>query len=96
MVQCTSPGYDLDDRFGIRQALRSLAVDHWDDFFAQWCRVTELSDVAVERVRAVADQLAGSRDNPDGRGEPLAAAWATIRDAMDRYLRSRDAAPLDR
>jgi hypothetical protein len=89
VVLCTSPGYDLDDPFGIRRALRSLSADRWDDFFSQWCQVTELSEFAVERVRDVADQLARQPVEPDGRPEPLALAWETIRDAMDSYLAAR-------
>jgi hypothetical protein len=89
VVQCTSAGYDLDDPFGIRRALRSLAAEEWDDFFAQWCQVTELSDFALERVRDVADQLARQPDDADGLAAPLGPAWATIRDAMDQYLAAR-------
>jgi hypothetical protein len=89
VVVRTSPGYDLEDPFGIREATRSLAAEHWDDFFVEWCQVTELSDFAVERVRAVADQLAHPRHDRDGSPEPLASAWETVRDAMDRYLAAR-------
>lgn len=81
---------DLDDPCGIRPALALIADQRWQDFFSQWCRATEVSPAAVQRVRDVAARLARSPSTLDNGDEFLTSAWAVVRDAMDRALTARD------
>jgi len=82
----------MRDPCGIGQALAGVADERWQAFFSQWCQVAELGPIGVQHVRAVAAQLARPESALDDVDELLSAAWAAVRDAMDRIPAGSDVA----
>jgi hypothetical protein len=82
------PGFDPEDIFGVRRALRSLPEDLWDDFLAEWAELGERMDCDVDAVRQAARDEARAEAR-SGR-ERLRSAWSTVASAMGAYLEWRD------
>jgi|GEM_PF-6863627 len=80
------PGFDPDDMFGVRRALRTLPEHLWDDFFSTWGKFADAADLDLVRMQASAAReatVAAGCDTGDGG---LANAWQTVADAMNSYL----------
>jgi hypothetical protein len=77
-------GFDPEDMFGLRRALRDLPDELRDDFIAHWVELGELSDCDVEAVRRGAREAA--RDCALQGMDRMRAAWSTVARAMDAYV----------
>jgi hypothetical protein len=83
------PGFDPEDIFGVRRALRGLPDHLQDDFLAAWVELAERAACDVQAVRRAAHDSARAcaRDGRDRMG----SAWRTVHEAMSAYLEWRTA-----
>ena len=81
------PGFDPEDIFGVRRALRDLPDQLQDDFLAAWVELAERASCDVQMVQRAARELASACAR-DGRYR-MGSAWCTVHDAMTAYLEWR-------
>jgi hypothetical protein len=86
-----SVGYDEDDMFGVRRALKTLPVSDWEPFLSEWRSLTEAADFDVDALDATARRHARRRARDEGADDPVASAWRIVADAVSGYLAWRDA-----
>ena len=84
----TVPGFDPEDIFGLRRALRGLPEELHADFIERWVELGELTGCDVEAVRRGARETA--RRCALSGTERMRTAWTTVAGAMGAYLEWRD------
>lgn len=91
MAQNESVRYDADDMFGVRRALETLPVSHWEPFLSEWRFLTEGADFDVDALDAAIRRQARRRAQDERADDPVAAAWGIVADAVAGYVAWRDA-----
>jgi hypothetical protein len=82
------PGFDPDDIFGLRRALRNLPPELRDEFVARWVELSERTDCNVEAFRSEARAAARVCGHVNG-GDRMSTAWSTVASAIGAYLEWR-------
>jgi hypothetical protein len=72
---------DLDDMFGLREAMATLSEDARDTFVERWVELVGESHEDVRLLSIAAMYEARSASPPE-----LARAWRSVADSMRRYV----------